>query len=58
MKRREDIEPRDLIVEVERYLAAVDLFRALQCQPTWRPEPAEQIDPNPPIVARAAVELH
>ncbi len=28
----------DLIVEIARYLAAVDLFRAEQCEPTWRRE--------------------
>jgi hypothetical protein len=27
-----------LIEEIDRYLAAVDLFRALGCKPTWRPE--------------------
>ena len=28
----------DLIHEIVRYLAAVDLFRAEQCEPTWRRE--------------------
>jgi len=28
----------DLITEVERYLAAVDVFRAEDCQPYWLPE--------------------
>ena len=27
-----------LTVEIERYLAAVDAFRALGSEPTWRPE--------------------
>jgi hypothetical protein len=27
-----------LMEEVVRYLAAVDLFRELACEPTWRPE--------------------
>lgn len=31
-----DIEA--LVEEVDRYLAAVDLFRAESCEPTWRPE--------------------
>lgn len=34
-------EPMDagkLIEEIDRYLAAVDLFRAEACEPTWRPE--------------------
>jgi hypothetical protein len=25
-----------LIEEIDRYLTAVDLFRALDCEPTWR----------------------
>ena len=34
----------DLIGEVERYLAAVEVFRTERCQPTWLPELA----PNAP----------
>jgi hypothetical protein len=30
--------PADLIREAERYLATVDLFRAVGCEPHWRPE--------------------
>lgn len=33
-----------LIEEIDRYLAAVDLFRALECEPTWR------LEPSPPSV--------
>ena len=29
---------RELIDEIARYLAAVDVFRALDCEPAWRPE--------------------
>jgi hypothetical protein len=29
-----------LIEEIERYLAAVDAFRAAGCKPTWRTDPA------------------
>jgi hypothetical protein len=29
-----------LLREIERYLAAVDLFRALGHEPRWKPEPA------------------
>ena len=29
-----------LIEEIERYLAAVDAFRAAGSRPTWRPDPA------------------
>jgi hypothetical protein len=28
----------DLMTEVGRYLAAVEVFRAERCEPTWRPE--------------------
>jgi hypothetical protein len=28
----------ELIGEVERYLAAVEVFRAERCEPTWLPE--------------------
>jgi hypothetical protein len=28
----------DLIGEVERYLAVVEVFRAERCEPTWLPE--------------------
>jgi len=31
---------RILMVEIERYLAAVDAFRAEQCEPRWLPEEA------------------
>jgi hypothetical protein len=34
---RIDIEA--LIVEIQRYLAAVDAFRAAGCRPAWRREP-------------------
>ena len=29
-----------LVEEIQRYLAAVDAFRAAGCEPTWRPDPA------------------
>ena len=28
----------ELLQEIARYLAAVDVFRAESCEPTWRPE--------------------
>lgn len=31
-------DPDALMDEVARYLAAVDVFRAADCEPTWRPE--------------------
>jgi hypothetical protein len=33
-----EMEVMKLMEEVDRYLAAVDLFRAEHCEPTWRPE--------------------
>ena len=30
--------PDALSDEASRYLAVIDLFRALNCEPTWRPE--------------------
>jgi len=39
----------DLLDEIARYLAAVDVFRAEACEPTWLPEPAwDRVDENPP----------
>ena len=29
---------QELIREISRYLAAVDVFRAERCEPTWLPE--------------------
>ena len=41
--------------EVGRYLAAVDLFRAPDCEPTWRPEiHADAAVPNPTAHATVA----
>jgi len=34
------IDRKKLITEIARYLAAVDLYRAEHCEPTWRPESA------------------
>jgi len=34
------IDEKALLQEIGRYLAAVDLFRAEHCEPTWRPESA------------------
>ena len=35
-----EIDIAALIEEIQRYLAAVDAFRAAGCRPTWRPDPA------------------
>lgn len=40
---RRDIE---LLAEVERYLAAVEVFRAERCEPTWLPELASGEAPH------------
>jgi hypothetical protein len=32
-------QPVDLVSEAERYLEAVELFRAEGCEPVWRLEP-------------------
>ena len=41
-----------LIQEIERYLAAVETFRAEECEPTWQPEPERSGSPT--IVRLAA----
>ena len=35
----------ELVDEIGRYLAAVDLFRAQDCEPTWQPEWADRAVP-------------
>ena len=48
----------DLIEEIARYLAAVELFRSVGCEPTWRPEtvrPALSSEqPRPALLAHRA----
>ena len=46
-------QPRNseaLIHEIERYLAAVAVFRTEGCEPTWQPEPSPRVGP---VVPRA-----
>ena len=38
----ETIAVEALMSEIERYLAAVDAFRAEGCNPRWRPEPVSR----------------
>jgi hypothetical protein len=41
-----------LVEEITQYLAAIDVFRALNCEPTWRPEYghfASARAPEPPL---------
>jgi len=40
-----EIEGAGLLAEVERYLAAVDTFRAAGHEPTWLPESVSPHDP-------------
>jgi hypothetical protein len=60
MLQQADIE--QLLDEIDRYLRAVDLFRAADCEPSWRPErPAEVPPPLAPSDSgrtRSDVELH
>ena len=46
-------EPNTLILEVHRYLVAVDTFRAERCEPTWLPESAPCRIPEECLQARA-----
>ena len=45
-----------LIDEINRYLAAVDAFRAANCEPTWRPEPSSFTPSRKPDCLRRPVE--
>lgn len=36
---KHEIDIAALIEEIQRYLAAVDAFRAAGCLPRWRPDP-------------------
>jgi len=40
MNEQIHIDRKELFLEITRYLAAVDLYRAEHCEPTWRPESA------------------
>jgi len=53
-----DERSRDLIEEITRYLATVDVFRSVGCEPTWRPETVRPAplpeQPRPAVLARRA----
>ena len=55
-------DTQKLIEEIDRYLAAVDLFRSESCEPTWRPEiHAEVTVSTPPLTPRrlpSDIHLH
>jgi hypothetical protein len=38
MNEQLPIDAEALIDEITRYLAVVEVFRATDCEPTWRPE--------------------
>ena len=40
MNEQIHIDRNELFLEITRYLAAVDLYRAERCEPTWLPESA------------------
>jgi len=42
-----------LFLEITRYLAAVDVYRAEQCEPTWRPESTPFVTSNERLRVRA-----
>lgn len=44
----------ELIDEVTRYLATVELFRSLGCEPHWRPESTRPPALDEPLLATAA----
>jgi hypothetical protein len=47
MNARLVIDIDDLLTEIGRYLAAVDVFRSVDCEPTWRPERRREHDAEP-----------
>jgi hypothetical protein len=53
-----DERNRELIEEIARYLAAVDVFRSVGCEPTWRPETVRPAplpeQPRPAVLAHRA----
>ena len=44
----------ELIDEITRYLAAVELFRSLGCEPCWRPESTLLLAPDEPLLGTGA----
>ena len=53
------IDREALAKEITRYLAAVDAFRSVGCEPVWRPEPgAEPPRPRAVTPATAARVAH
>ena len=48
-----DERNRELIEEIACYLATIDVFRSVGCEPTWRPETVRPAPP--PELPRPAV---
>jgi len=46
------IDRKELFLEITRYLAAVDVYRAEHCEPTWRPESTPCLAATEPLQAR------
>ncbi len=47
-----DTDTKTLIDEITRYLAAVDVFRAAGCEPSWRPEASAAVSAPMPLAGR------
>ena len=56
VERTEDED--SLVQEIERYLAAVDAFRAEDCEPTWIPELAPCRTAEECVIAAAYHAFH
>lgn len=53
MDEQFQIDAKELLLEISRYLAAVDLYRAERCEPTWLPESAAPVLSVEHLPARA-----
>ena len=53
-------DTQKLIEEIDRYLAAVDLFRSESCEPTWRPEIHAEVAVSTPQLTprRLSSDIH
>ena len=53
-------DTQQLIEEIDRYLAAVDLFRSECCEPTWRPEIHAEVAVSTPALTprRLPSDIH
>ena len=48
------LKQSEIIDEITRYLATVDLFRSLGCEPRWRPESNRLPEADEPLPAGVA----